>query len=321
MCRTRNCCVVVMILHVMLGTACNWKCKYCIQLKQAGFPQKMDESFCTKLGDFISANGIEVDRIEYWGGEPCLYFDQIKRIEETIGCDSTRPSRFVTNGSLLTGEMVDFINERNMFVNLSYHEGQLSDTGWETALHIKRLHVTSLIHAKCLTWDPYFSKWQWVQKEFGRCVPWYVFNLYNVENVGQYCLTKEHIDRYIDYLNGVMPLAKINVFFETAFRALFNVEFGQERNHACACFNSDVLSIDTRGNQYICHHACDSRFSVGNIFEKGVSNLKLNTLKPQCVGCKLVTYCNGGCMRESNDTSCYFLHKLFELKQRFEEQQ
>lgn len=281
----------------------------------------MDDSFCEKLRDFISCNGIEIDRIEYWGGEPCLYFDQIKHVEEAIGHKTKRPSRFVTNGSLLRHEMVEFINERNMFVNLSYHEGQLDEAGWEMALHVNRLHVTSLIHAKCLSWEPYFAKWQWVLKTFGRCVPWYVFNLYNVESVGEYCLTKGHIDQYIDYLYKVMPLAYSNVFYATAFRALFNVEFGQERKHTCACFNPDVLSIDTRGNQYVCHHACDSRWAVGNIFEKGVSSLSLNTLKYQCESCDLLPYCGGGCMRESNDTSCYFLHKLFELKQRFEGQQ
>lgn len=309
-----------MILHVMLGTACNWKCKYCIQLKQAGFPQKMEDLFCTNLNNFILDKGIKIDRIEYWGGEPCLYFDQIKRIEDTIGHLAQRPSRFVTNGSLLTPEIVKYINEHDMFVNLSYHEGQLDESGWKTALYINRLHVTSLIHAKCLNWEPYFNKWQWVLNTFGRCVPWYVFNLYNVQNVGEYCLTKDHIDQYIEYLYKVLPLAKSNVFYAKAFEALFHVEFGSEQKHTCACFNPDVLSIDTKGNQYICHHACDSKWAVGNIFKNGISNLKINTLKQQCENCKLLSYCGGGCMREMNDTSCYFLHKLFELKKHFEEQ-
>lgn len=79
-----------------------------------------------------------------------MYFDEIRSISNEIG-GRAKDSRFVTNGSLLNEEIVDYLNANNFFVNLSYHEGQLSDKGWETALNIRRLHVTSLVHSKCLT--------------------------------------------------------------------------------------------------------------------------------------------------------------------------
>ena len=272
----------------------------------------MGESFGSNLKDFILSNKIQIDRIEYWGGEPCLYFDQIQAIEELFP-NNKRPSRFVTNGSLLTHEMVDYINQRNMYVNLSYHEGQLDEKGWETALFLKNLHVTSLIHSKCLSWEPYFQKWNWVHKTFGRYIPWYIFNLYNTEGVQEYCLSKSDIDTYIKYLYSIIPLIKTNAFYSKAFEALISTELGKKYTYNCACFNPEILSIDTRGNQYICHHACSKDYKIGNIFTDGLNKISLNTLKPKCYDCKLLSQCGGGCMREINDSSCYFLHKLDKL--------
>ncbi len=305
-----------MILHIMLGTSCNWKCPYCLQLKQAGFNQKLDKYFCQRLQDFLNEKSLEIDRIEYWGGEPCLYFNQIQTIEDTIKI-TKRPSRFTTNGSLLTDSMIEYLNAKHMHVNLSYHEGQLSEKGWEQALKIKNLHVTSLIHAKCLSWEPYKLKWQWIQEYFGRCVNWYIYNLYNVEGTNGYCLTHSDIDQYIDYLYKIMPFAANDVFYQMAFDALFSTELSKKHNYTCACFNQDVLSIDTKGNQYLCHHACSNKFKVGNIFINGLSQININVLKPKCKTCELRDYCHGGCMREINDSSCYFLHKLNKLKEQY----
>lgn len=303
----------------MLGTACNWKCKYCLQIKQAGFNQKLNNSFCQELEEFISSNSLSIDRIEYWGGEPCLYFDQIKKIDQQIRPYTKRPSRFVTNGSLLNKDIVDFLNQQDMYVNLSYHEGQLNDIGWKQAMFIKNLHVTSLIHSKCLTWEPYYNKWLYLLNKFGRYLNWYIFNLYNVDCVSSYCLSKNNIDFYIAYLQSILYLSKTNIFYKNALQALLSTELQKQTNHQCACFNDDVLSIDTLGNQYICHHACSKDFKIGNIFKDGINKTKINTLKNKCKSCKLLSYCNGGCMREINDTSCYFLHKLFEFKQKNQE--
>lgn len=302
----------------MLGTACNWKCRYCLQIKEAGFNQKLEDSFCENLQDFIIKNNLKIDRIDFWGGEPCLFFKQIKKIKEIPSLKDI-PSRFVTNGSLLTKEIIDFLNNYNFLVNLSYHEGQLDEHGWEQAMFIHNLRVTSLVHAKCLNWDIYYQKWKELYQNYGRCLNWYVYNLYNVPNISEYCLTTQHIDIYIKYLLSIFPLTKISIFYKNALETLINTEFSKQKNYQCACFNEDVLSIDTLGNQYICHHACSKDFKVGNIFTDGISKFKLNTLKDKCKTCYLLPYCNGGCMREINDTSCYFLHRLFDVKLKYED--
>lgn len=145
-----------------------------------------------------------------------------------------------------------------------------------------------------------------------------MYNLYNVSCAKDYCLSRENIDQYIEYLYKIFPLTKTNIFYKTALDALLSTELQKNKHHDCACFNDEVLSIDTKGNQYICHHACDKLFCVGNIFKNGLSSVKINSLKKQCEFCKLRAYCNGGCMREINDSSCYFLHKLYDLKRDYD---
>ena len=70
------------IINLMLGTACNRNCSYCMQPRQ-GSNGKVDiDSFLDKLIPYLKAhypNGLQT--IEYWGGEPLLYFEYIKKIQ------------------------------------------------------------------------------------------------------------------------------------------------------------------------------------------------------------------------------------------------
>ena len=307
-----------MILHIMLGTACNWRCQYCLQLSQPKFNKPFDQQFPNKLRRYIIDNNITIDRIDYWGGEPCLYWDRIVSIHETIKDLGIGNVRFVTNGSLLTPPIVLWLNHYNVHVNLSYHMGQLTDEQWQLALQIKRISVTSLIHHQRLSWDPYFDKWNELIIKFGRVVPWFVFNLYNVECCdASFKLTKSDVDQYIDYLHNIaIPLSNNNVFYKRALQALFDVELSTKKYGTCACYNSNVLSIDTFGNIYRCHHAFDSQYKTSNIFDRSFKSITyINTLKQQCTSCKLFDICRGGCQRETDDVYCYFLHKLSNLRE------
>ena len=186
------------IINIMLGTACNWSCPYCLQSKQPGFDKKKDvDSFCDRLLEYLNKNNInKLRRICYWGGEPLLYKNYVYTIEKRLShIPHLKSNRVITNGSLIDDEFIDFANNYKMLVNLSYHDGQLDDNGWEKALHIRQLYVTSLIKHGELNWDKYFTKWRYIHDTFGRCVNWYIYPVRATPGVPeQYWLTKEDID-------------------------------------------------------------------------------------------------------------------------------
>lgn len=96
-------------LLLKLGTACNLDCPHCHQA-QKNFKEH------PRLVEWIKANNFT--RITFSGGEPLMYFDTIKRIMREVGHVPTY--RMMTNGTLLTDEMVKFFNGFKMEFAISY---------------------------------------------------------------------------------------------------------------------------------------------------------------------------------------------------------
>ncbi|MDB5753323.1 MAG: hypothetical protein JWP65_3744 [Ramlibacter sp.] len=112
------------VLKIQLGMQCNYSCSYCNQAAQS------DASTVTRTADaddFIA--GLDrwlhapPRRIEFWGGEPLLYFAKLKRLVPALR--ARFPSAvlsMISNGSLIDGEVLDFIEEYDIFVAVS-HDG------------------------------------------------------------------------------------------------------------------------------------------------------------------------------------------------------
>jgi len=92
----------VRILKISLGMSCNYECSYCNQrfVPHAGASNPDDiEPFIAQLTDAL----IEPpERIEFWGGEPLVYWKTLKPLAERLR-DLYPDAQFsvITNGSLL----------------------------------------------------------------------------------------------------------------------------------------------------------------------------------------------------------------------------
>ena len=306
-------------INIMLGTACNWSCSYCLQNKQTGFDKKKDPAeFSERLVDYLKSNNINnLNRICYWGGEPLLYTDYVYTIEESLhNIPTVKPNRVITNGSLIDDQFVSFVNEKQMMVNLSYHEGQLSDQSWAKALQIKRLYITSMISHQNLVWDEFFNKWQYILDKFGRCVNWYIYPMRATPGVPQhYWLTLDDLDFYFDYLDWVVDKAQYNVFYNRMVQILFYSMRKMDYNANNKCYNKHVLSVDLSGNRYFCHHDCSDKNIVYNIFDKPHNDAvpdNVNNMGERCNHCPLYDSCMGGCFRDLNcEVSCQYNLRLY----------
>ena len=104
-------------LKIYFGNACNFRCKYCRQNQH----NKKEEFSKNKCDEFIKK--IKNNIIEWWGGEPLLYWQEILYLTEKLGIDFTH--HMTTNGSLLNENIVQFILDHDFIFKLS-HDGPLN---------------------------------------------------------------------------------------------------------------------------------------------------------------------------------------------------
>lgn len=113
-------------IFVMLGEGCNFHCRYCLQHVDGGLtqglPSRINPKIYQYIADHIGPGGL---MLNFFGGEPLLYYDQIREIiEHTAGLPGIGYS-MVSNGSLLTPEMVTYFNNHDVRTTFSW-DGRIS---------------------------------------------------------------------------------------------------------------------------------------------------------------------------------------------------
>ena len=116
-------------IKIQLGLSCNYSCDYCSQrfVERPPETSKKDiDAFMAKLDvlEFDEQKGL---RVEFWGGEPLVYWKTLKPLAEAFAERfahwKNRPSfGIVTNGSLLTKEICSWLYYMNFGVGIS-HDG------------------------------------------------------------------------------------------------------------------------------------------------------------------------------------------------------
>ena len=112
-------------LRILFGHACNYSCSYCMQ-KDIGNPDerpqnKQLDAFMKAIEDNLDLENLE--RIELWGGEPFLYWNDIMPVMKYL--DKKGRHFFIsTNGSPLRQKHVDFFKTLESSVQMSIsHDG------------------------------------------------------------------------------------------------------------------------------------------------------------------------------------------------------
>lgn len=116
-------------LKIQLGLSCNYSCDYCSQkfVERAQETNKKDiDAFLEKLNvlKFDEDTGL---RIEFWGGEPLVYWKTLKPLAEAIldrfSTWKRKPQfSIITNGSILNDDIIDWLMKYNFTVSIS-HDG------------------------------------------------------------------------------------------------------------------------------------------------------------------------------------------------------
>lgn len=115
---------------LQLTQRCNLRCRYCVYSEEKNFGTRShsnkDMSYETakKAIDFYMEHSVDCEEkaIGFYGGEPLLQFDLIKKIIAYCN-DVFRGHKIIysitTNGTLLTDEVIDFLVENQVYITVS----------------------------------------------------------------------------------------------------------------------------------------------------------------------------------------------------------
>ena len=109
-------------LTIILTDQCNFNCAYCYQKKGK---QRLDSAVLMRSIRFFQPFFARECFIDFYGGEPLLAFEEIRRTVERIERLSKKRGikahySLTTNGSLLNDEILDFLEDHEFSVLLSF---------------------------------------------------------------------------------------------------------------------------------------------------------------------------------------------------------
>lgn len=139
-------------IKISLGQACNYSCGYCMQ-KDIGNPNERPASGLanTLAKNLKRLNLSELARVELWGGETLLYWNDIKTIMQEF--DSPNITWYIpTNGTPLMHKHIDFFMglQGNIAMGIS-HDGPAHATLRGPEFLHKKVDVFRRIEEECGT--------------------------------------------------------------------------------------------------------------------------------------------------------------------------
>ena len=313
-------------LRILLGHACNYSCGYCMQ-KDIGNPDERPENFW--LEPFIESINKHLDlenleRIELWGGEPFLYWNDMVPIMKLL--DHPKRHFFIsTNGSPLRQKHVDFFKtlQADILIGIS-HDGpgqeelrgedifkkesvcdavkQLADMWPKVRFSFNT--VVSATNFDLIKINDYFkdvSERLNIPKAQISFIPARIYDETDSVNSAKHVikgdllpLFKESVHHYIEQvIDGIKSGDKRFLMSNLVENGTGVFKFAHSVKHqipitmtsSCGADAADILSLDIRGNVRLCPHTHE-KFTAGHI-----DNIK---------GVKIV-----GLTLERKNTHCY----------------
>lgn len=332
----------IRILKIQLGLSCNYSCDYCSQK----FVERPPETSKRDIDNFIEQlSAIDFDehmglKIEFWGGEPFVYWKTLKPLAERLRehfKNWRTPPEFsvITNGSLLSKKICMWLISMDFRVGIS-HDGPgqsvrgpdpLDDPKIKTNILLlyrvlkkkNKISFNAMIHGKNysrqevhqwfvdLTGDP-----DVVLGEGG------IIDAYDQDGVEYSLQTKqEHFEfrkqAFTDLYHNLLDIGFINISnkVDQFINDVLSHRHSQYLAQKCGMDLPDIISIDLRGNIITCQNVSQSQVAAngeshlaGHITKIDEAEIKTSThwsQRPDCASCPVLHLCRGSCMYLEGD--------------------
>lgn len=324
----------IKVLKIQLGLSCNYECTYCNQrfVPHADETTKDDvEPFLATLPSWLEGEDFKV---EFWGGEPFVYWKTLKPLAEGIKALYPKAEfSVVTNGTILDLEKNQWLEDLDFSVGVShdgpgYHVRGLDPFDnpeqfamimdlWNRLGPKNRMSFNAMIH-KDNPSRVAISKW--FKDKLGFDVPIGEGNFIDPYDEGGKAVCMSDPANHIDYRNkafleirnneasnfGVID-KKISDFLRSIYTKRPGLSLGQK----CGMDDPSKIAVDLKGNVLTCQNVSVVATSfngeshhIGNVSD--FDNIKLKTSthwshREECPNCPVLQICQGSCMFLSGD--------------------
>lgn len=329
-------------LKVQLGLKCNYSCVYCSQGSQIDGATNTNNddanAFIKNLDSWIQG---QPEQIEYWGGEPFVYWSKLKILIPKLSekFPNTR-HLIITNGSLLDQEKIEFIEKYDINVGISHDGPQQKYRGPDplnnpkTKENIDKLYklrpnkmsFNIVMHSKNYNLNDVYewfnSRYPNVTISVGDIIN--IYDNYSLTNIGQF--TKKQYEEMME--NVFQELIRPKPRFHNLDQKMRGFIFSLQTNRPisalyqkCGMDMEDNISVDLSGTVTTCQNTGAKDHKIGSVHN--FDEIRLNTsthlsYREECTHCPLVQICRGSCMFLDGDLfaqSCwneyYFALGLF----------
>lgn len=317
----------VHVLKIQLGLNCNYDCGYCSQRfsERSPYPKPDEVDNFVKMLEQVEFR--DSGRVEFWGGEPMLYWKVIEPLSRRLRVMFPRYQFvMITNGSLLTHEVVDWAIELDVHIGIS-HDGPGQavrgpdplDTNFEVINRLLREHkrtsISSVLNAhnysRTNIIDFFAAKFPGVKITHAELD---IADTYDSNSTEPCDLSfEQHFEirrrLWVDMRKDERVLEKAYAQRNKIVGMLDNIKTGRlpvVRGQKCGMDQPGRIAVDIQGNLLTCQNVSATTVSgngevhkIGHILDMKKSALKTVTHwkdRPNCPTCPALVFCEGSCM-------------------------
>ncbi|GAB9153188.1 radical SAM protein [Bradyrhizobium diazoefficiens] len=313
-------------LKIQLGLGCNYSCAYClqaVQIHKAAATSTRDASeFLANIDNWIEEPE-GMDKVEFWGGEPLLYWKKIEILAPELKKKFPN-ARFsiITNGSLLTREIIDQLKAWDFSVSIS-HDGPGQSVRGEDPFEdpykfafiqyaFKQLHPRFSFNSVLTPKNNDASEIiNWFHDYFPECNVVFEGVVHSYASDPSSIFTIEQLQEFSDRLSRQMvdgsALRSPGMVdkLRRATESLVNERQSDTLFQKCAMDTPEYLAVDLKGNVMTCQNVgANGNHKIGHVneFEKIALNTSRHWSKrPECQSCPVLQLCQGACMYQGGD--------------------
>lgn len=325
-------------LKIQLGLSCNYSCDYCSQKfveRQPETNKKDIDAFLTSL-DVLTITEEAGLKVEFWGGEPLVYWKTLKPLAEAIREKykdwKVKPAfSIITNGSILTDEIIDWLMMMDFQVSISHDGPGQSVRGPdpfddpETKERILGFYRMMTRLKKPISFNAMLNQKNTSRKAI---YDWFVnltgdenvqlgegaiVDAYDEDGITNSLITKQDHFKFRQQAFGEMFAAEGKIGFNgivmkaMAFgRSLLNHEPARKLGQKCGMDGENVIAVDLRGNVITCQNVSAAETSKngeshhgGNLSDYDNVQFTSSTHwsnRKECPECPVLHLCKGACM-------------------------
>lgn len=316
-------------IKISLGLACNRSCSYCNQSVER---MDADTSRLTDAHNFLQGlkgwwdGGSDGrgggSRIEFWGGEPLLYWTKIKLLAEHIRSEWPNVSfSLISNGDLFDAEKISWLDEMGFSVGVSHDGPGQHLRGGDPLDDPKRLAAIRLLMEtltpkgrfsfNCVLTSRHYSLLaveKWISDKLGvDTVPLVTEGLMLPYDVSGMMLSPQGDEHHAVYQTLLDEMIKGDAYRNaTIWDAAreFVASIASSRSirsvgQKCGMDRADSISVNLKGDVFTCQNTGTEEHFMGTVSD--MDNIRLtrarhHSLRQECRTCPVVHLCRGACM-------------------------